>query len=231
MTFLLVATFKSNKTTPEVESWLADVAPASRSSSARIVCAPSFVHLPAAQAKISSLQSNILLSAQDVSPFPPGSYTGAVNATQLLDLGVKYCLVGHSERRTYFHETHTEIANKITLLLEHSLTPILCLRAEDISGQFATLQDKDLDKIIFCYEPPGEIGGTETASPEEIKHILAQIQAQSDHHLHLMYGGSVNANNIESLLSLGLTGTLVSTASLESSSFIDIISRLNALEE
>ncbi|MFH2019451.1 MAG: triose-phosphate isomerase family protein [bacterium] len=214
--FLIVATFKSNKTQSEVASWLKEVSPAARSSQAQIVVAPSFPYL-------SLVSSPFSLCAQDVSPFPPGSYTGAVSAGQLKDLSVKYCLIGHSERRRYFHETSVEIASKAENLLEAGITPILCLADEDITPQLAALSDSLKSKIIYCFEPPADIGGTETAPLDNIKSVLTHLTSLLGPSTRLMYGGSVNADNLASLLSLPLTGVLVSTASLKTSDFLATI--------
>jgi len=215
MPFLIIATFKSQKTSAEVKSWLTAVSPVASVSSAQIALAPSFPYLPLINPPIQAV-------AQDVSPFPPGSYTGAVSAVQLKDLGVSYCLIGHSERRRYFHETHSEIAAKVSELLENRITPVLCLAKDDISPQFASLDESQLKNIIFVYEPPADIGGTETAPIKDIHSVTTLIRDLAPTS-PVLYGGSVNAGNLSSLESLTLDGVLVSTASLSSQSFIDIL--------
>ncbi len=216
MKFLIVATFKSNKLKAEVESWVKELAPLAKQSSAEIVVAPSFPHL------FLISQSSLKLASQDVSPFPPGSYTGAVNTVQLKDLGVSYCLVGHSERRRYFHETHAEIANKIRELLAVGITPILCLAEDDLFPQLAALPSEVKEQIIYCFEPPSNIGGTESAPLEEIKRVVGLIR-ESIGNCRVMYGGSVNADNLNSLLSLNIEGLLVSSASLDPHNFSQLI--------
>lgn len=227
--FLIIATFKSNKVAGEVESWLKAVSPAAAplaklgERSGEVVVAPSFPHLSLSNSKILNLTSNIYLASQDVSPFPPGSYTGAVNAVQLRDLGVKYCLVGHSERRHYFHETHLDIANKIRELVGQEITPVLCVAKDDIAPQLAALDDQDKAKTIFVYEPPADIGGTKTAPLDDINTTTGLIRSLTTR--PVLYGGSVNAGNLDGLLELGVDGVLVSTACLDSGSFIDLLNR------
>ena len=216
MTFLVIANFKSNKTTPEVQSWLQEIGEVAASTpSLEIVVAPSFPHL-----LLAISHKPLTFCAQDVSSFPPGSYTGAVNATQLKELGVKYVIIGHSERRRYFHESHQEIANKAQELVSVGLTPVLCLDKGDISGQFAALE-VDKAKLVFAYEPAGDIGGTATAPIEDIKAVISDIR-QLVGGARVLYGGSVNAENVAQLKGVA-DGTLVASASLNPNSFISLI--------
>lgn len=218
MSFIIIATFKSNKTSGEIEDWIKSVSPAAKKSSAEIGVAPSFPYLG-----LVKKSSGLELTAQDVSPFPAGSYTGAVNAVQLLDMGVRYCLVGHSERRRYFHETHAEIANKINELIAVGITPVLCLAEEDIFPAIAAIPSENQDKIVYCYEPPADIGGTVTAPVEDIDRVIGLIR-NSVEGSRVMYGGSVNADNLDSLIPLGIDGVLVSSASLDPGRFTRLIS-------
>ncbi len=212
MSFLVVANFKSNKTLSQAKDWIDAVTP-----SPSLVVAPSFPHL--------SLFSKYASAGQDVSPFPPGSYTGAVNAQQLRDLGVTYCLIGHSERRQYFHETNQDVANKAKELLDVKITPIICLREEDILPQSVALDSDLLSRCFFCYEPPGDIGGTVAAPLTQITRVTAHIK-QVYGVSQVMYGGSVNAQNISELLPLHLAGVIVSTACLNPESFNQIIQQV-----
>lgn len=223
MSFILLANFKSHKNAQEVKSWFDTVAPIAQKHQAKIqlLVAPSFPHLSLAHSLLSALPSNLNLASQDCSPFPPGAYTGAVNAAQLKDLGVTHALIGHSERRRYFHETHQEIANKATVLIHTGLTPALCLSAEDIAPQFAALDDSTQDKAIYCFEPPADIGGTVTAPADVISTNVTAIRRFTS--APVLYGGSVTPENVTSLLNLRLDGLLVATASLDPQSFNQII--------
>lgn len=222
MSFIVVANFKSNQTGPGVKTWLTDVSPSAKlAKNLTVVLAPSFPHLVT-----QSWPANIAKAAQDVSPFPPGSYTGAVPARTLKDLGVTYAIVGHSERRRHFHETPVEIANKITELLGEGITPIVCVTEDQLVPQFAALDHSVIGQCIFCFEPEDNIGGTEIADPKSIKSVLARLKSLAPSS-PLMYGGSVNERNIVSLLSLKLDGVLVASASLNSQSFIAILTGLS----
>ena len=217
MPFLVLANFKSHKTAAEAKDWLEIVSAHSFSSEVEVSVAPSYPHL-----SLASDSPNLSFASQDVSPFPPGSYTGAVSAAQLADLGVKYCLVGHSERRRYFHETPSDVAAKVRQLLDVRLTPIVCLSTEDITPQFAALDDSLRAGCLFCYEPPGDIGGTQSAAPTDIKKVTDRILAYAPTH-PVMYGGSVNEHDITTLRPLGLGGVLVATACLDPQQFIATI--------
>ena len=213
MSFKVIANFKSNLTQKEVISWVKTVKP-----TPNIVVAPSFIHL----SSFLIPNSSYALAAQDVSPFPPGSYTGAINAGQLKDLGVSYCIVGHSERRRYFHETTSEIAGKVRELLSAGITPIVCLEEKDIVPQFAALDNELVPKCIFCFEPSADIGGTTTAPHDVIKSVQLKVSEFAPNS-PFMYGGSVTSDNISRLLSLGISGVLVATASLDPTSFNQLI--------
>ena len=223
MTFLVLANFKSHKLETEVTTWLTAVAPAlAQSPRLKLLVAPSLLHLPASHTYLSTHPIPIDLVAQDVSPFPPGAYTGAINASQLKEYGVTYSLVGHSERRRYFHETHQDVANKVNELLSCGITPAICLSREDIVPQFAALSDDQQNKCIYCFEPPADIGGTTTAPLDVIKDTVAQIKNYTT--APVLYGGSVTPENVASLLTLPIDGVLVATASLDASSLTAIIS-------
>jgi len=215
--FYLFANFKSQHTAREVQSWLADVAPAVKGGSLTIALAPSFPYLA-----LSPWPSSLARLAQDVSPFPSGAYTGAVNARQLKDLGVSYCLVGHSERRHYFHETYQEVANKVGELLSVGITPVLCLDRPDFSPQLAALEEKHKQHLLVAYEPVGAIGGDVTAPVQEITSTLALLRSLLPG-CPILYGGSVHVGNLDTLLPLELNGLLVASASLSSTSFLSLL--------
>lgn len=223
MTFLVLANFKSHKLEGEVLNWLKTVSPALKNnSSLKLLVAPALLHLPAAHAYLSTHPTNVELVAQDASPFPPGAYTGAINAQQLKEYGVSYSLVGHSERRKYFHENHQDVANKVKELLSNGITPAICLSRDDIVPQFAALSDDLQNDCLYCFEPPADIGGTTTAPLDLIRDTVDMIKKYTS--AKVLYGGSVTPENVASLLELPIDGVLVATASLEASSLTAIIS-------
>ena len=212
----VIANFKSNKTSQEVQTWLQSYLVQATSDVQVIVALPTpYLHL--------GHNSTLLVGAQDVSPFPQGSYTGATNASQLADMGVKFCLVGHSERRLYFHETKEEIANKVQELLKVGITPIVCVGQDDIAPQLSTLTDQDIAHCLFAFETMSDIGGTHTSPIDQIKEATSLLERYTNNQsLGILYGGSVNAENVPTLPSL-VDGVLVATASLEVASFAKVV--------
>lgn len=151
------------------------------------------------------------LGSQNVSSFDKGSYTGEVCASQLKSLGVKYTIVGHSERRKYQKEDNFMINQKIKELLTNSIIPILCVGETEEEKESGKTLDKinneleeclnglsDKEKVIIAYEPIWAIGTGNTLTKKEIEDILLKIKENYPTN-KLIYGGSVNEKNIEEL--------------------------------
>lgn len=188
--------------------------------------------------------SGINVGAQDVSVHDSGAYTGEVSAGMLRDLDVRYCLVGHSERRQYHGETDGIVAVKAQRVLAVGITPIVCVGetlAEREAGRTEEVVKRQLaavihtnghciSEIIVAYEPVWAIGTGKTASPEEAQQVHAVLRAQlraatpkADRVL-ILYGGSMNASNAGQLLSQpDIDGGLVGGASLKAADFLSII--------
>lgn len=218
MSLIIIANFKSHKNKDEVNEWVSKIDAHPTSKLLKILLAPSYSSFPSIKS------ANINLCGQDVSPFPPGAYTGAVNSSQLKELQVKYCIIGHSERRRYFHESDQEIANKAELLLDEGITPIICLDSSYINSQISALSDAARSQSLFAYEPAEDIGGTEAAPNDQIQSTFTQIQKLLNTQTPLIYGGSVNPDNVNELLKLtNLQGFIISTSSLDPSTFIELL--------
>ena len=228
---LFIANWKSNKNFEQSSAWITEFAKqvspyiAQADFQKEIVIAPSFPVIAGVNYFISSqkMSNNILLASQDISSYPAGSYTGAVSAVNLQDLNIKYAIVGHSERRKYFHESHQDVALKIEQCLENSIQPILCIDADQAAEQFTHIPDEQRSKIILAYEPVEYIGGTETQPVNQILKVIQEFK-ESYSPKQIIYGGSVNAESITPMLEHDeISGFLVGGASLEVESFLALI--------
>lgn len=184
---------------------------------------------------ISAIKTNHL-GAQDCSPQIKGPYTGQVSPAQLASLGVRYCLVGHSERRA-MGETSEEVSEKVAALLSQKITPVICVGygtavqqdelevVDVIKTQLAySLGSADPQKVVVAYEPVWAIGTRQPATPEHANQIALYLKTK--HHVpRVLYGGSINGTNASSFLSqIHIDGLLVGGASLLSEDFNKIIS-------
>lgn len=158
-------------------------------------------------------QSSIELGAQNVSCTECGAYTGEVSSSQLKSMGVKYCIIGHSERRKYQHEKDTEINQKVKLLLKQEITPIICVGEEkteretnkqneviikELEEDLKDLTNEEKEKVIIAYEPIWAIGTGLIPTDNEIEEIIKLIKNYLPN-TKVLYGGSANENNIEEL--------------------------------
>ena len=206
------------------------------------VCVP-FPYLAQAQQVLRG--SNIGLGAQDVCQFDSGAYTGGVSASMLADLGCRYVIVGHSERRNIFGESDELVALKFAAAIKHRLTPIFCVGetlAERESAVTEAVVARQLDAVlkscgiaalgqgVIAYEPVWAIGTGKTATPQQAQAVHAFIRtrvAASDRaladSLRILYGGSVKAANAVQLFAMkDIDGGLIGGASLVAEEFLAI---------
>ena len=188
--------------------------------------------------------SAIDVGAQDVSAHASGAYTGELSAAMLKDLGCRYAIVGHSERRQYHAETDALVAEKARAALASGITPIVCvgetlaereagLTEEIVKRQLAAvihLNGHCISEIVVAYEPVWAIGTGKTASPQEAQAVhavlRAQLKAATGHFsgMKILYGGSMNAANAATLLAQpDIDGGLIGGASLKAADFLTII--------
>ena len=218
-----VANWKSNKSTREAETWLTSFLAAYRPDpNVQVIIAPSFIALaPLLRLLKEKGATRIGLAAQDISPFPAGSYTGAVTATMLKGLA-DYAFVGHAERRRYFHETHQEIANKVSEAASAGITPILCLDRPYAAAQLAALAGTDAEKVIIGYGPVEAIGIDMPQSAQQVSAAIQEIRARRPNR-PILYGGSVNGENAAGYMQIeGISGVMAGSASLDPQEFARI---------
>lgn len=207
--------------------------------------APAYPFL--AEALREGFGSSLQIAAQEVSEHTDGAFTGEVSATMLASLGLKYCIIGHSERRQYHGESDAGVRTKMLMLFEQGITPIVCIgetldqrdanrTAEVVLSQLSgCLKDIELvsgNEIIIAYEPVWAIGTGRTATPAQAQEVHALIRNWLQEHygeavaanLAVLYGGSVKPDNLKELLSCpDIDGGLIGGASLKAADFLAMV--------
>ena len=245
-TVLIVGNWKMNKTASEAAVFVRDVAhrlPAS--PSVEFVVAPSFTALESVRAALGP-SSPLQLGAQNLFWEDRGAYTGEISAPMLKELGCRYVIIGHSERRSLFGEDDEGVRKKIRAALGHDLKPILCIgeslsqREQDqtdevlrrqLAGGLAGLSRENMASVAIAYEPVWAIGTGKAATSDQaisahrtIRTFLADTwSADLAKTTRILYGGSVTTQNVESLLrSEQIDGALIGGACLNVDSFATI---------
>jgi triosephosphate isomerase len=191
--------------------------------------------------------SNITLGAQDVHWEEKGAFTGEVSPLMLKDIGVRYVVIGHSERRTYFGETNETVNKKLRASLKIGLLPIMCVgeRLEEreagktfdvvknhVEEGLKGISKDEVLKVVIAYEPVWAIGTGKTATPEQAEEVHKYIRellhkmfnATVAENLRIQYGGSVKPENIKELIEQeDIDGALVGGASLKIEQFVPIV--------
>lgn len=191
--------------------------------------------------------SGIGLGAQNVHYEKEGAFTGEISIPMLREIGVQYCIVGHSERRQYFNETDETVNRKTKALLEAGITPIICvgenlfqrehnyqdkLVAEQVANALEGIDADDAAKVVIAYEPIWAIGTGRTATPIQANHMCEVIRdeiteiydEETADKVVIQYGGSVKPENASEILNMEeIDGALVGGASLEPLKFIEIV--------
>ena len=213
-----------------------------------LVCVPS-VNIPAALRAFKDMR--VTVGAENVFYEKNGAYTGEVSADMLKDLGVKYVIIGHSERRQYFGETDITVNKKVHAALEAGLHPIVCVgesleqRELGVTMDLISLQVKSalagvsaekLRKCVIAYEPVWAIGTGRTATPEQAGEVCTFIRATIRHmygariarSITIQYGGSMNPGNAAELLAQpDIDGGLIGGAALKPDQCVAIINAAN----
>lgn len=208
----------------------------------KIIICPPYPYTVPLYTELNKLQNkdsvNIEIGAQDCSIYSSGSYTGEVSAAMLKDIGCTYVIIGHSERRINNNENGYAICKKIKLAYENNLTPIICIgeSLEDFeNGVTKNVLQKQIEEIkevldqykytMIAYEPVWAIGTGKIPNPQEIMSVQNFINEQlSNYNIALLYGGSVNSANINTILSVEhVDGTLIGGASVKPFEWISML--------
>ncbi|MGI2903403.1 triose-phosphate isomerase [Tolypothrix sp. VBCCA 56010] len=199
-----------------------------------VLCVP-FTDLSALSKNLHG--SLVQLGAQNVHWEESGAYTGEISGPMLTEIGVRYVIVGHSERRQYFGETDTTVNLRLKAAQKYGLTPILCVgetKQQRDAGEteflISTQLEKDLvdvdqTNLVIAYEPIWAIGTGDTCETKEANRVIGLIRSQlTNPNVPIQYGGSVKPNNIDEIMAQPeIDGALVGGASLEAAGFARIV--------
>jgi triosephosphate isomerase len=199
-----------------------------------VLCVP-FTDLSALSMNLHG--SLVQLGAQNVHWEESGAYTGEISGPMLTEIGVRYVIVGHSERRQYFGETDTTVNLRLKAAQKYGLTPILCVgetKQQRDAGEtellIITQLEKDLvdvdqTNLVIAYEPIWAIGTGDTCETKEANRVIGLIRSQlTNPNVPIQYGGSVKPNNIDEIMAQPeIDGALVGGASLEAADFARIV--------
>lgn len=210
-----------------------------------VVVLPPFTALRSVQTMVDGDKLPVGYGAQDLSPHPPGAYTGDIAGSMLAKLGCQYVVVGHSERRAYHHEDDALVNAKVTAALGQDITPILCVgealevreagehvahTLAQLDAALAGLSDEQVARVVVAYEPVWAIGTGRTATPADAQEVIGALRRRLSERsggaaeaVRLLYGGSVKAGNIAGIMEQpDIDGALVGGASLVPEEFVAI---------
>ncbi len=243
---LIAGNWKMYKTTAEAKAFAEEFSKLYKDTDVRAaICAP-FTQLVALKEAFAG--TNVKLGAQNVHFEDEGAFTGEISVEMLKEIGVDYCIIGHSERREYFAETDETVNLKLKKLFSSSeIIPILCV-GENLSereagnafdvveGQLKAdlegIDKADVSKLVIAYEPIWAIGTAKTATPEQAGEMCAHIRniveklydEDTCDSVIIQYGGSVKPENASEIMNMDeIDGALVGGASLDASKFIKIV--------
>jgi triosephosphate isomerase len=242
---IIAGNWKMHKTSREARELVLALLELIGATKAEVLVCPPFTAL----AEVTELCRNTVLKvgAQNMFWEVQGAYTGEISPLMLKELGVEYCLIGHSERRQYFGETDATVNKKVHAALQQGLKPVLCVgetlaeREEAVTKEvcgrqlekgLAGLTPDQISSLVIAYEPVWAIGTGKTASSADAQEVIAFIRGvlkdsygqEKAHQVRILYGGSVKPENIRELMSQpDIDGALVGGASLKPESFAAIV--------
>ncbi len=244
---ILAANWKMHKTAAETREFLKELLQRVQGAEEReVVIAPAFTAIPAASEELEG-QDLVTLAAQNMYYEAQGAFTGEISAGMLKEFGVKWVILGHSERRHIFGEKDELIAKKVGAALANELIPILCIGEtleereagdtlkvleEQLGAGFSQVSDQDAPGMVIAYEPVWAIGTGVTATPEQAQeahsHVRSWLAGRYNSgvadRIRILYGGSVKPDNVDQLMALpDVDGALVGGASLKADSFARIV--------
>lgn len=242
---IIAGNWKMNNTIAQTESLLKDLKPLVVDADCEVVVCTPFTSL--AKAIELTKNSNIAVGAENVHWAEKGAFTGEISAEMLAELGVKYVIIGHSERRQYFNETDETVNKRVKAALAAGLKPIICIgetltereggKVEEVlvrqtTGAFVDIDAKELKNIVIAYEPVWAIGTGKTATAQQandtikiVRDTIAKLYGKSEaDKMRIQYGGSMNPKNAKELMAMEeIDGGLIGGASLKALDFSQVV--------
>ena len=241
----IAGNWKMYKTTAEAKAFAQEFKKIYQPSDVKAAIFAPFTQLAALAEEFKG--TGICLGAQNVHYEREGAFTGEISVPMLREIGVEYCIVGHSERRQYFNESDETVNRKAKALLEAGITPVICvgenlyqrehnyqdkLVAEQVANALEGIPAEDAAKVVIAYEPIWAIGTGRTATPIQANHMCKVIRDELEKiydeetadKVVIQYGGSVKPENASEILNMEeIDGALVGGASLEPLKFNEIV--------
>lgn len=242
---IVAGNWKMNNNLSETQALLAALKDKKNTGDAQVIVAPTSINLHAA---VTTLQdSEIQVAAQNMHQAESGAYTGEISASMIKNVGIDTVILGHSERRAYFHESDELLTQKVNTAIAHGITVIFCFGEEledrknekhfdvvesQLKNGIFHLTAAQWSHIVLAYEPVWAIGTGETASPEQAQEMHAFIRktvsnsydATTADQVSILYGGSVKPGNAKEIFSKpDVDGGLIGGAALKADDFFDIV--------
>jgi triosephosphate isomerase len=242
---IIAGNWKMNKTPSEAVELVKALIPLVKDAEAEVVVCPPYISIAAVAELIKD--TNIELGAQNVYFEKSGAYTGEVSIDMLKEVGVRYIIIGHSERRQYFNETDENVNKKAKAILAAGLRPIICIgetldqREKGITNDFVSMQTKlalngieeaELENVVIAYEPIWAIGTGKTATALEANETISAVRnavreiygEEGADKIRIQYGGSMNPKNASELMAQSeIDGGLIGGASLKGEDFSKVV--------
>jgi triosephosphate isomerase len=243
---IIAGNWKMNNTIAETKALITDLAPLVKDAQCDVVICTPYTDL--ATAVEMTKGTNIKVGAENVHWAEKGAFTGEISAKMLVELGVEYVIIGHSERRQYFGETDQTVNARAKAALAAGLKPIICVgetleeresgKVEEVlvrqtKGAFDGIDKDELDNIVIAYEPVWAIGTGKTATAEVANETIAIIRRTmaelycpkcAENRVRIQYGGSMNPKNVKELMAMPeIDGGLIGGASLKAVDFSQVV--------
>lgn len=243
---IIAGNWKMNNTIADTKALIIDLAPLVKDAACDVVICTPYTDL--ATAVEMTKGTNIHVGAENVHWAEKGAFTGEISAKMLVELGVEYVIIGHSERRQYFGETDQTVNARAKAALAAGLKPIICVgetleeresgKVEEVlvrqtKGAFEGIDKEELDNIVIAYEPVWAIGTGKTATAEVanetiaiIRNTMAELYCPkcAENRVRIQYGGSMNPKNVKELMAMPeIDGGLIGGASLKAVDFSQVV--------